>query len=59
MHLNYWKKNDYEIFENFILNNHNKVITFEDCINKTNDSLFSKLINLGTKTSLKSLRYFR
>jgi len=59
MHLNYWQENDYEIFENFILNNHKKIITFEDCINKTNDSLFSKLINFGTKASLKSLRYFR
>ena len=49
MHLNYWEEKDYEIFENFILNNHKKIITFEDCINKINNSLFSKLINFGTK----------
>ena len=59
MHLNYWVEKDYEIFEKFIIKNYDKIICFEDCIKKTNDGLFSKLINFGTKTSLKSLRYFR
>ena len=59
MHLNYWEEKDYEIFEQFIIKNYDKIICFEDCIKKTNDGLFSKLINFGTKTSLKSLRYFR
>ena len=59
MHLNYWEEKDYEIFEQFIIKNYDKIICFEDCIEKTNNSLFSKLINFGTKTSLKSLRYFR
>ena len=59
MHLNYWEEKDYEIFEKFIIKNYDKIICFEDCIKKINDSLLSKLINFGTKTSLKSLRYFR
>ena len=59
MHLNYWKEKDYEKFEKFIIKNYDKITCFEDCVAKTNNSLFSKLINFGTKTSLKSLRYFR
>ena len=59
MHLNYWQENDFGIFEKFIVKNYKNIISFEDCIEKINNSLLSKLINFGTKTSLRSLRYFR
>ena len=59
IHLNYWNAQDYNNFEKFILINLDKIIDFDQCIQKINNSYFSKLINYATKTALKSIRLFR
>ena len=59
IHLNYWNAQDYNNFEKFILINLDKIINFDQCIQKINNSYISKLINYATKTALKSIRLFR
>ena len=59
IHLNYWNEDDYEHFEKFILQNVNKIINFEKCIEKINNNLLSKFINFITKIAIKSIRLFR
>ena len=59
IHLNYWSEVDYKNFESFVLKNNNKIIDFEKCIEKINNNLLSKFINLSTKTVIKSIRFFR
>ena len=59
IHLNYWNENDYNYFENFIIKNQNKIINFDQCIEKINNNLLSELINFSTKTAIKSIRLFR
>jgi predicted deacetylase len=59
IHLNYWRENDYVNFENFIKKNYKKIISFEQCLKKINNNIFSKLINFTTKNTLKSIRFFK
>ena len=59
IHLNYWNENDYNNFETFISKNYNKIIDFDQCIEKINNNYFSKFINFTTKSALKSMRLFR
>jgi len=46
IHLNYWKQQDFDNFQKFIEKNHMKIITYEQAINKINNSLFYKVINV-------------
>jgi len=59
IHLNYWDEKYYSYFEIFISKNHNKIINFDQCIEKISNNYFSKLINFSTKSVLKSIRLFR
>tara|TARA_Y200000002_G_scaffold337693_1_gene306598 strand:- start:1380 stop:2132 length:753 start_codon:yes stop_codon:yes gene_type:complete len=59
IHLNYWKENEFNSFENFIEKNNKKVITFEDAILKINNSIFYKLLNFLLEKILKFIRIFK
>ena len=52
IHLNYWKQDDFDNFEKFIIRNSNKIITYDQAIKKINDNLFYKLINILTKKTV-------
>tara|TARA_Y100000741_G_C18216367_1_gene543931 strand:- start:243 stop:1019 length:777 start_codon:yes stop_codon:yes gene_type:complete len=56
IHLNYWKQDDFDNFENFVKKNQNSFITYEDAMNKVNNNIHFKLINSLTKTLLKAKR---
>ena len=59
IHLNYWKQKDFDNFEKFILNNLNKIITYDQALKKINNNLFYKFINLLTKIILKIKRFIK
>ncbi len=59
IHLNYWKQKDFDDFERFIINNSNKIITYEQALKKINNNLFYKLINIFTKKILQIKRSIR
>ena len=59
IHLNYWKQKDFDNFEKFILNNSNKIITYDQALEKINNNLFYKLINFLTKIILKTKRIIK
>ena len=59
IHLNYWDIKDYNKFEKFVIENHSKIINFDQCIERVNNSNFSRLINFTTKNIVKSIRLFR
>tara|TARA_B100000029_G_scaffold56782_1_gene51394 strand:- start:284 stop:1060 length:777 start_codon:yes stop_codon:yes gene_type:complete len=56
IHLNYWKQNDFDNFENFIKKNKNNLITYEEAIKKVNNNIQYKLINKFTRTLLRTKR---
>ena len=39
--------------------NHRKIISFDQCLEKINNNIFSKLINFSTKGALKTIRFFK
>ena len=59
VHLNYWKEDDFLKFEKFIINNHLKIISFDEALEKVNKNILYLSINLLTKTSLKLIRKFK
>ena len=59
IHLNYWKENDFSDFEEFINNNSDKIVTYDQAINKINDNLTYKLINKSLEKILKLKRIFK
>ena len=59
LHLNYWSDKDYDKFKVFINNNSKKIISFDYAVSKIRNDYLSKVINFGTKSSLKTLRAFR
>ena len=59
IHLNYWKQKDFDDFEKFILNNLNKIITYDQALEKINNNLFYKFINMLTKIILKIKRLIK
>jgi len=59
IHLNYWKQKDFDNFEKFILNNLNKIITYDQALEKINNNLFYKFINTLTKIVLKIKRIIK
>jgi len=58
IHLNYWNEEDFFNFEKFIIKNKSKIISFDQAIEKINNSLFYKSINWLVERSLKIIRKF-
>ena len=56
IHLNYWEQKDFDNFENFILNNLNKIITYDQALKKVNNNFFYKFTNVLTKIILRTKR---
>ena len=56
LHLNLWKQEDLEEFEKFIAKNSKKIITYDQALQKVNNSLFYKSINILSKKVLKLKR---
>ena len=45
IHLNYWKQNDFNNFEEFVKSNQKKIIDYEQALKKVNNSIGYRLIN--------------
>ena len=56
IHLNYWRQKDFNNFERFIEKNSNKIITYDQALEKINNNLFYKFIG---SLSAKILRFKR
>ena len=56
LHINYWNEQDYEKFEKFIINNHKKILAYNDAINHVNDNIILKLLNIIIEKALKFKR---
>ena len=59
IHLNYWNQKDFDIFEKFIIKNSNKIITYDQALEKINNNLFYKLINILIKKTLQIKRFIK
>ena len=59
LHLNEWNEKDYINFENYIIENQNKIISFQKILDHVSNNLFSDLINSILKISLISIRKLR
>ena len=56
LHLHVWDENDYKKFENFIKINSKKIITYDQALNKINNSFFYKIIRYFMSKILKLKR---
>ena len=56
LHLHIWDENDYKKFENFIKINSKKIITYDQALNKINDSFLYKIIRYFMSKILKLKR---
>ena len=56
LHLHVWDENDYKKFENFIKINSKKIITYDQALNKINDSFLYKIIRYFMSKILKLKR---
>jgi len=56
LHLNTWKQEDFNNFEKFIDKNSNKIITFDQALQKINNNFFYKFINVLSKKFLRLKR---
>ena len=56
LHLNLWKQDDLDNFEKFIIKNSNKIITYDQALEKINNNSFYKLINTLSKKILRIKR---
>ena len=59
IHLNYWNQKDFDIFEKFIIKNSNKIITYDQVLEKINNNLFYKLINILMRKTLQIKRLIK
>ena len=59
IHLNYWNQKDFDIFEKFIIKNSNKIISYDQAIEKINNNLFYKIINILIKKTLQIKRIMK
>ncbi len=57
IHLNYWAEKDFNIFKKFIEKNSNKIITYQEALNKINNNY--KLINPFIKKILQLKRLIK
>ncbi len=58
IHLNYWSEKDFLKFENFIIKNSSKIISFDQAVKKVNNKFFYKSINWTIEKILKLKRSF-
>ena len=56
LHLHIWDENDYKKFENFIKINSKKIITYDQALNKINNSFLYKIIRYFMSKILKLKR---
>ena len=56
LHLHVWDENDYKKFENFIKINSKKIITYDQALNKINNSFLYKIIRYFISKILKLKR---
>ena len=56
IHLNYWKQKEFDEFEEFIERNSKQIINYDQAVNKVNNNLFYKFLNL---LSVKVLKFKR
>lgn len=56
LHLHTWNENDYKNFENFVKNNSNKIITYDQALKKINNSIFFKVCRLFISIILRLKR---
>ena len=56
LHLHVWDENDYKKFENFIKTNSKKIITYDQALNKINNSFLYKIIRYFISKILKLKR---
>ena len=56
LHLNLWKQEDLDNFEKFIIKNLNKIITYDQALQKINNNFFYKFINTLSKKILRLKR---
>ena len=59
IHLNYWNQKDFDIFEKFIIKNSNKIITYDQALEKINNNSFYKLINILMRKTLQIKRLIK
>ena len=59
IHLNYWKQKEFDNFERFIADNSKKIITYNQALEKINDSFFYTFINFLTKKTIQAKRILR
>ena len=59
IHLNYWKQKDFDNFEKFIRKNSNKIITYDQALEKINNNFFYKFINILSKKILRLKRFIK
>ena len=59
IHLNYWKQEDFDNFEKFIKKNSNKIITYDQALEKVNNNFFYKFINILSKKILRFKRIIK
>ena len=57
IHLNYWSESDFNVFKDFIINNHKKIISLDDAFNKSFDGFSFKIINFFLKNILRFKRF--
>ena len=58
IHLNYWSEKDFLKFENFVIKNSSKIISFDQAVKKVNNKFFYKSINWTIEKVLKLKRSF-
>ena len=56
IHLNYWEQKDFDNFAKFIKKNSKKIITYNQALEKINNNIFYKAINVFTKKILRFKR---
>ena len=59
LHINYWNNNDFEKFENFINNNHRKIVNLDYILTITNPNPIQKITNYIIEKTLKTVRMFK
>ena len=57
IHLNYWEQKDFDNFKNFVEKNKNKIISYDQALNKINNNY--KLINFLTKKIIQIKRIIK
>ncbi len=56
LHINYWKEKDFELFENFVKKNHEKMINSDFAFSKISSNYFLKIINIISEYFLRFKR---